>query len=416
MAQSRQVVLALLLGIVALATSPVMAQSGAYAPPGGGYPGPYMMDGNPYACPPGDAWYGGWEEVDNIADPRAKRVWLDGGFVRLEYLNWNLRRPGNELLGAPTLTKRDPSVPFNVFFPNTNVPIAVATIPNLDPIQLRNNNGLRLTGGLDFFDGNGIELSAFMLEKANSGFTLSNFGSTNPVGLGLPVSVPITVGTSTLVNGQLSDNIELYNESFRAFYESQIWGAEGNILFDLATDGLFHVRPMIGGRYISLDEKLQQRGVFRDFVSGQPDVNTEIDSNTKNSLGGGQIGLRTEFVTKWFELGGDAKLAFLGNSMIANVRTNRFRSNLDPVVVTQDTLDAFTLGVDVGGWVGVNLTRNFSLRAGYSFLWLNRVTRPEDNIFYNDNGPLPTPPGVVAKLVKSDFAVYGFNIGGEFRY
>lgn len=427
MTQSRGVMLALLVGM-SLATSPAMAQyggpppGGEYAPAQGGYPGPYAMEGSPYYCPPGDncygggGWYGGWEDVDNIADPRAKQVWCDGGFVRVEYLNWTLRRPGLELLGAPTLTRRDPTIPFNVFFPGSSVPIAVTTIPNLDSILLRNNNGMRLTGGLDFFNGGGIELSAFMLEKANSGFTLDNFGQTNPIGLGFNVAVPVTVGTPTLVNGQLSDNIELYNQSFTAFYESQLWGAEGNFLFDLATDGPFQLRPMIGGRYISLDERLSQRGVFRDFVSGQPDVNTEIDSNTKNALGGGQIGLRTQFVTRWFEIGGDAKLAFLGNSMNAFVRTNHFRSNLDPVVATKDNLDAFSLGVDLGGWLTVNLTQHFSVRAGYSFLWLNRVTRPEDNIYYNDNGPFPTPPGVVAKLVKSDFAVYGFNIGGELRY
>jgi hypothetical protein len=57
----------------------------------------------------------------------------------------------------------------------------------------------------------------------------------------------------------------------------------------------------------------------------------------------------------------------------------------------------------------------FSLYAGYNFTYLFRVTRPHDNIYYNDNGP-NAPPGVVVNADTQDMHIQGLNVGGEIRF
>jgi hypothetical protein len=173
---------------------------------------------------------------------------------------------------------------------------------------------------------------------------------------------------------------------------------------------------MAGVRYISLHEKMTINGVFHDPLVVTPDIHTVIESTTFNNLYGPQIGGRAEVVTKHLEFGADLKLLFLGNTMLAGVQTTNLRSNLDPAVGTDDTTTSFSFGTDINTWAQINFTQNFTVRVGYTFMWINRVTRPEDNIYWNDNGPLPNPPGVVVKLTKHDFSVHGVSIGAEFRF
>jgi hypothetical protein len=46
-------------------------------------------------------------------------------------------------------------------------------------MNLGSMSGIQVTGGLNLIDDGTIEVSAFMLAKETTGFTLSNFGSTD---------------------------------------------------------------------------------------------------------------------------------------------------------------------------------------------------------------------------------------------
>ena len=70
---------------------------------------------------------------------------------------------------------------------------------------------------------------------------------------------------------------------------------------------------------------------------------------------------------------------------------------------------------DVSMYGKVHVTPHFSLHAGYNFTYLFRVTRPADNIYYNDNGP-NAAPGVVVDADTQDAHIQGLTIGGEFRF
>ncbi len=63
--------------------------------------------------------------------------------------------------------------------------------------------------------------------------------------------VPAVVATSTLSNGQISDHLFLYNQSFTAIYTSQLWGAEANYLMGDTVDAIQFL-PLAGVRYINL--------------------------------------------------------------------------------------------------------------------------------------------------------------------
>jgi hypothetical protein len=193
-----------------------------------------------------------------------------------------------------------------------------------------------------------------------------------------------------------------------------LWGGEANYLYDLDAVGFLQFRPLIGVRYLNLTERLTQTGVFQSDLPIAPIVST-IDAHTTNNLWGAQVGFRTTVVTQYLEVGLTPKILFLGDSMTANVFTNHLRSNSDPTVGSISTTTAGVFGTEVGSFAQINLSPNFSIRGGYNLLWLGRVTRPQKDVYYNDNGS-SAAPAIASRLVFSDILITGFSVGAELRY
>ena len=63
----------------------------------------------------------------------------------------------------------------------------------------------------------------------------------------------------------------------------------------------------------------------------------------------------------------------------------------------------------------LKVTPTFSLTAGYNFIFAGHITRPQDNIRYNDNGPIPIDPAIVVQTHKQDMIFQGLTVGAEFR-
>ncbi len=412
--------LAVLVGLCSLGHMPAWAQSGPPGPANGGsgaYSDPAMPpDGDPSAyCE--TPWYGNVDEVQAASRTLGPLRHFDGAFVRVEYLNYTISKPGNALLGAPPLGVVNPTQPFEAFAPGTNSPVAVATVPTTNGISLGSMSGLQVTGGLNLIDDGTIEVGAFMLARKESGYIDKNLGGPfDLTSFGDPgISVPLVVATSLLQNGQPSANLLLYNQSFQATFQSQLWGAEANYLCDVNNADAFRIRPLLGGRYINLAERLTQTGVFQQPETTAPPTVTTIDSRTTNNLYGGQIGFRMEVVTKYLEFGVTPKILFLGDTMLSQVSTDHLRSNFDGNVASQNLTSTFTFGGDATSYVQLNLSQNFSIRGGYNVLYINRVTRPQNNIYYNDNGA-NNPPGVVSNLIMRDVLISGFTVGCQFRW
>lgn len=413
--------LALLLGVCCLGHTSAFAQYGPSGPVPNA-PGSYSVypNGGPQPeCP--DPWLGSTDEVEASINRFGPRVVVDSWFLRAEYLNWNIGSPGNVPLGAPVAGVQNQAVPFTIFVPGTQIPFAYGYVPTTNSINLTDTSGVQVTAGVEFIDGGQFELSAFMLARKQSGFTLPlglpfdlsalGFGSGIP---GTGPLVPIVVATSTLQNGQIANDLFLYDKSFQAIFTSQLWGAEANYLWGETVDA-FQFLPLAGARYMNLTETLTQIGVFQDPFIGGPIVSTQIGARTINNLWGGQVGFRGQMITKYLELGVTPKLLMLGNTAASSVYAARFRSINDPTVYNEDVTTKFTFGTDVNAFATVNIAPNFSVRVGYNVLWINQVTRPHRDIIYDNNGPA-APAGIGQQTVFHDIFIHGFSFGAEFRF
>jgi hypothetical protein len=302
-------------------------------------------------------------------------------------------------------------------------------VPNLGGVNLRDNSGVQVTAGVELIDGGQIEVSAFMFARKQSGYTipLSTAAFFDPsvllfqqygIGTGIPGSqalVPQVAITSTLINGSdAGSHLFLYNQSYTVNYQTQLWGGEANYLMDGSPAEIFQWLPLVGARYINLTENMNIFGSFLDrFNPGSAPLNTTIGSHVINNLWGGQFGVRGQVVTKWLEFGATPKLLFLGDTSAQTVSAVNFTVPNNGYVADSSTITKFTFGAEVNGFVNVNLTQAFSVRMGYTALWINQVSRAYKNVYYNDTG---AGPPVSLQTVLHDIFIHGFNFGCEFRY
>jgi hypothetical protein len=403
---------------------------GMAPPPNGMYAEPMQYDGPALGYgDPGFSAYRSPQPLEGIQRPVSgwdvevpddgtmvgpPRLFSGSGFVRVEYLNYNIREPGDVLLGAPLSNNSYPSDPFVIFAPGSVSPSYYGIVPSAKMFDLRDTSGIKTTLGLDLTHGDSVEVSAFFLAQKKSGFVRNDLGTSLVDIGGFLFELPNVYATSMLLNGQVGETLYVYNDGYAAFYQSQVWGAEANYLHDLDTYGAVHFRPMIGARFLNINERLSQYGRFQQLAP-VPSFETSIESDTQNYLGGGQIGARVEMVTHLFDFGAEAKWLMLANSMYADVATNNLRFDGDPYVQTSDNTTQVSTGFDLTGWAVLHVHPKFDLRIGYNFLWLTGITRPEDNIYYNENG-ITRPAGVVVDMKKHDFSMSGLQLGGTLKW
>ncbi|MFN6104382.1 MAG: BBP7 family outer membrane beta-barrel protein [Planctomycetaceae bacterium] len=437
----RRFALAVALGACSLGVADAQAQmpgpagmppmpAGMAPPPTGAYAEPMLYDGPPLGYgDPGFSAYRTPQPLEGVQRPMSgwdvevpddgtmvghPKLFAGSGFVRVEYLNYNIRNPGDVLMGAPLADNAYPTDPFVIFAPGTFSPTYYGIVPSTKMFDLRDNNGIKTTLGFDLAHGDSVELSAFFLAQKKSGYINNDLGiSLVDIG-GFLFELPNVYATSMLLDGQVGNTLYVYNDGYAAFYQSQVWGAEANYLHDLDTYGAVHFRPMIGARFLNINERMSQYGRFQQLAP-VPSFETSIESDTQNYLGGGQIGARVEMVTHLFDFGAEAKWLMLANSMYADVATNNLRFNGDPYVLTSDNTTSVSTGFDLTGWATLHLGPKFDLRIGYNFLWLTGITRPEDNIYYNENG-VTQPAGVVVDMKKHDWSMSGLQLGGTIKW
>jgi hypothetical protein len=404
--------------------------AGMAPPPTGAYAEPMMYDGPPLGYgDPGFSAYRTPQPLEGVQRPVSgwdvevpddgtmvghPRLFSGSGFVRVEYLNYNISEPGDVLLGAPLANNAYPTDPFVIFAPNSFAPSFYGIVPSAKMFDLRDNSGIKTTLGFDLTHGDSVEISVFMLAQKKSGFVRNELGTSLVDIGGFLFALPNVYATSMLLNGQVGETLFVYNDGYAAFYQSQVWGAEANYLHDLDTYGAVHFRPMIGARFLNINERVSQYGRFQQQAP-VPSFETSIESDTQNYLGGGQIGARVEMVTHLFDFGAEAKWLMLANSKYADVATNNLRFNGDPYVQTSDNTTQVSTGFDLTGWGVLHVHPKFDLRIGYNFLWLTGITRPEDNVYYNENG-ITRPAGVVVDMKKHDWSMSGLQLGGTLKW
>jgi len=360
-----------------------------------------------------------WEDITPLE--ATLQAVFQQSWYRLEWMQWKINRPGSSLLGAPLNIVGRPQDGFPVFdLQNPPNLIGNATVPTLDTIAMRDTNGLRGTIGIPTSFG-AIEANFFAMEQASDSFQVGGLAPQQEIDLGGGLIIVIVPGqfaaTSLLENGQVSDLVQLYNRGFEVTYKSDVLGGEVNFVYDdliqFGLPGGVEIKPMFGYRYLLVQEELQQAGQFEDITGAVPLLTSLINSSTSNNFFGPSIGTRIEFQHDRFTLGVNPKMTLAANVHRSRVRTENFRSAADPTVVTEDRSVFFSPIGELQTYARIRVTDSIWFSVGYQLLYISRITRPHDNVYYNDNGTFPTPPGVVVKPKSTYMRIDGLTLGLE---
>lgn len=399
--------------------SPSFGDSDYAAPAGYGAACP-PQGGPPTDCPPQPASHWPWKCRPLFISPKLLEP-PRGTYLRLEYLLWEIEKPGKERLGAdriadPTLTQ--PFAPATDNTTSDGFPLlggGFGYAPIIDELQLRDNDGFRITAGVPLKNYGTLEASFWILEQASDHYEW--------IPRELFPGIEFNPTTSVTVDGVIGSDVA-NTGPFRVYdtlevdYESDMWGADARYVVDALSppgEGL-KFRPVFGFKYVGLQEAMHQKGQFESLAT--PPFSTTIDSDTDNTLLGGTVGLRTELDHRWFVLGIEPAVTFAGNIAQASVVTERFASPDEPR--TEVDADYFTFSpiLDLKTYARIKCSDNLSLHVGYDAFWLSRVFRPARVIDYNVATDASGGLASDFKVREEDdhVAVEGLSVGAEFIF
>jgi Putative beta barrel porin-7 (BBP7) len=227
---------------------------------------------------------------------------------------------------------------------------------------------------------------------------------------------------------------------------TRLQGAELNGVASLLSGRNLSLVLLGGVRYLQLEEKLQFDTTATGIPGGGFDgffESTADQFNTRNRFWGGQLGVGAEYHLGRLFVNATGKVA-LGD-MHQTVDIGGQTTLTPPTILGGPTTttpggffalstnsnhfsrDRFEVAPEVGVNVGVAITSWARLSVGYTFLYLNDVVRPGDQIDRSINPTqLPLVFGSAATLVgpsrpafnfaESSFWAQGINFGLEFRY
>jgi hypothetical protein len=375
--------------------------SGPVAPPPGVVPpgvAPPPAE-PPQAVAPPAGWSGPAPDACGFAfDPcyPCQRVWYPKvhaeSWARADWLYWKFR----DVPVPPLLVGGNPALPL------AGIPGGGNAVPLVGPTRdLGHFNGVRATFGTWFDpDGElGAEISAFVFAREGTADVFRG-------GPGRSVSVPL-VGTTGAVRA--------YDFSFpgRVVGEagvrtaSNLWGAEASLLHRWYGNGCLNFDTLFGYRHIELNERIdlfgraQPAGAIGTFLGATlPPGATVFTSDAvraRTEFHGAQFGARLEARRSMFTVTGYAK-----GGLGANIQTLRAEGTTTvvgagptrtvvgglrvfPTNFGRDTNTDFAGFADCGLELGLQVTKNVSLRVGYNALWWSDVLRPGNVI-----GPVAT--------------------------
>jgi hypothetical protein len=202
----------------------------------------------------------------------------------------------------------------------------------------------------------------------------------------------------------------------------RFWTADANIRWELCRGHCYHLDALFGFRYAELDEDIN--------ITSSTNIANRTSHDlfsTDNSFWGGQIGLEGELHWGKFYVDLWGKLA-LGNVHQQNVNQGNTEqvvagvTNVTPGGLLVQPSNAgsfsnnhFSVLPEVGVQVGYKLGNHVRLSVGYSFLYLNHVARPADQINTNID-PTQSTPNPPFRFTEANFWAHGINAGVEVRY
>jgi hypothetical protein len=184
---------------------------------------------------------------------------------------------------------------------------------------------------------------------------------------------------------------------------TQLWGAEANVVGGAYGNDRLGIDLVGGLRYLTAEETL---GITPTGTSPGADP-----LRTRNQFFGGQLGSQVE--VRWGRL---------YTNLLGKVAVGNMHQVVDAHGDVTASHDEFGLVPEVNFNVGYQVRPGLRLYAGYTFLYLNDVTRPGDQVTSPASaGQVPAGPlfGTSAgspPLSRTDFWTQGVNFGLALRY
>jgi len=351
--------------------------------------------------------------LDRILDSVVRNSW-----IRLDYLLFETRRPGDHILGADDPMVDNERFPFNVSAGGTV--IGQATVPAIDNISLKNINGMRGTVGLMLNEGS-LEANVWGLKENSARMVMNGLGAQGfgTTAAGGPPPDPVFAATTVNKFGEpLGGEAFLYDHSFGARYVQDVWGTGINYIRNDANVGEgFRMMPMLGFRYLEVNEGLFQTGVFNGGFDGVVDFGEDLNSNgvmdvgedinndglldlglvsvinsrVNNEIFAPQIGMRFQLQHRWFTLGFEPKVAIGGNRYQMEVETDQLRSFGDPLTKSSSSGWKEAMIMDFRFYLKLFPSEDIEFFLSYDITVAQNVSRAHDNVYYNDNGQSEPP-------------------------
>ncbi|NNJ26884.1 BBP7 family outer membrane beta-barrel protein [Alienimonas chondri] len=356
-----------------------------------------------------------WTTIARYAPP-------EGSFVRVEYLQYSLSGEEIGTVGAPipgvttfqTGTPADRFTPFgntvfdeernggNFSLPGVTDDGTTYVVPGLQENEVDDFEGARITISRPIADIGRAE--AYLTAFSQETFTIQPE---------LPFNVAQAVGIGFKVNGDPSDPlIRVFNGSYEMEYETEMWGTGGRMYFDhIADPNGFGLRPLVGVRYLMLNQNMYQRGSFQTPTAM---FDSEISTTVHNNLFGSELGVEAEYRHERFTLG--VRPTISGGLNVAQVRTRTdgFAGPTEGARRHTDHYAEFSPVFDLAAYLRIPLGDSFKLSVGYDFLYLSNVAQPNESTNYNltQVGAIPETD-VKPKRSFDDVTFNGLSIGLE---
>ena len=328
-----------------------------------------------------------------------------------------------------------------------NSPVLATTSMTADPLAaplVKDTNfdnhervGNRTTVGvwLDHEQSVGVEATGLYLESRNP----TVFYASGPGGA--PIARPFVDAILDIPAADVLAAPNTQTGLIRITEQSRFWGAEANVRKELLRGCYFHLDVLGGFRYLELDESLHidDETSFRPgtALAGTGFLSSDRFGAT-NAFYGGQVGAEAEIHVGRWDLDVWSKIALGSIAQTLNINGTTVTVNpngttvgtaqglyAQPTNIGHHNHDEFGVLPEFGANLGLQLSSHWRLSAGYTFLFLNSVLRPGDQIdpVVNPAQILPLGGGPAVASVhptvpyrETDFWARGLNAGLEFRY
>lgn len=339
-------------------------------------------------------------------------------WLRAEYYLWNLK--GERL---PPLATAGPTgsggLPGQ---PGVGTVIGGST-PALNPFS-----GGKFTGGVWFESSYtwGFEGSYFFLAERSARFTAAALGLPGTPDLGLPFV--------NVLNGQPASVVlassGLASGSVLVRAPTELQGGEAALVWNICRRPRYSVDCLAAFRYLEQSGQLAITDSTALFFTGTRATATDFFS-ARNHFYGGEIAGRVEYCWRSLVLGLTEKLALGGRTTDIQIAGNTVLTSAagavtqtvgglltQPSNIGKHSDDAFAVVNEVGIQVGWRCHDCLQVFAGYTFLYLSSLVRPEGLVDLGVNLAPGTggPARPAFSPRQTDFWAHGLNAGLELRY